>query len=162
MGKFNKAKHGGAAKVKRGSKALASSQPSLTLAERATKGASSAKAFVPVKLNTKNGRRVAKHKMFQAKVNDNLKKRAEEKRGETVFNVLSLTGSLLEAQAEATTPKKAAAPMKPARRNKAKKAIGNREVAQMQAVMMHGAFQANPLGTIKQHLQNTIRPPAAP
>ena len=35
--------------------------------------------------------------------------------------------------------------------------ITNVEIAQFQAVLKHPAFQANPLGTIQDHLENTIK-----
>ena len=35
--------------------------------------------------------------------------------------------------------------------------ITNVEIAQFQAVLAHPAFQANPLGTINDHLENSIK-----
>jgi Ribosome biogenesis protein SLX9 len=45
--------------------------------------------------------------------------------------------------------------------NKARQRLVGPEVAQMTLVLQHPSFQADPFATIRQHLKNTIPPPAA-
>jgi Ribosome biogenesis protein SLX9 len=45
--------------------------------------------------------------------------------------------------------------------NKARQRLVGTEVAQMSLVLQHPSFQADPFATIREHLKNTIPPPAA-
>jgi hypothetical protein len=113
----------------------------------------------PTKLKTKEGRRIARHIQFKAKISDiGLQKmKRDDSTTQSSFTLTSLASSLNSTIDEADLKK--SAPSKPARRNKAKKVAGNKELAQFKAVMGHSAFQANPFETLKQHLSNTIKPP---
>mmetsp|Transcript_65114 Transcript_65114/g.146905 ORF Transcript_65114/g.146905 Transcript_65114/m.146905 type:complete len:172 (+) Transcript_65114:132-647(+) len=106
---------------------------------------------------TKLDKRMAKTQSFQTKVAQAAAQREMEKEG--AFGVLSLS-SALEAGTDGSVghagKNVAVSQSKPVRRNKAKTALAVKEVAQMSAVIAHGAFQANPLGTIREHLSNTV------
>ena len=68
----------------------------------------------------------------------------------------SLTEALKEDFQAGGAAKKRAPDVKKVRRNKAKKSVGLLEVEQMARVMGHGAFQATPISTIREHLENSF------
>ena len=82
---------------------------------------------------------------------------AAAKRGEQSFDVLALRAALGSSM-KGSGPSKESQQPKPVRKNKAKKNTAAREVAQLNAVLSHSVFQANPIETIKEHLQNTVKP----
>mmetsp|Transcript_28906 Transcript_28906/g.52327 ORF Transcript_28906/g.52327 Transcript_28906/m.52327 type:complete len:150 (+) Transcript_28906:122-571(+) len=132
-------------------------------AEHAMK-APSTSYVVPIGMNNKKGKRLMKHKAFREVIAQEVAKKElvrKEASGKGTFNVLSLSSALTDGALP--KPKKNVGgsnnvQMSKPRKNKAKKSVGTRELAQFQAVLAHGAFQANPLATLKEHLTNTCRP----
>ncbi len=148
MGRQQKSKMGGAAK-------RVPARVKLAKGPSASPLAAMTKVAVPMKMNTKDGRRVARHIQFRAKISE-LKKQREPAKSES-FGLLSLSDALDAAEAApGSTKKKAFVAPKQVRGNKSKKSVGAKEINQMRAVMGHSVFQSNPLATIKLHLTNTI------
>jgi hypothetical protein len=140
-----KIKHGGAAKVAR---------------KLATKTPGSANVVAPTKAaSNKKNVRMVKRLNFMNKVDTAVKEKLAAKRGDASFNVLSLGGALEDVPSQGKASKKdAAKPAASVRKNKAKKNLQLKEIQQFKAVLAHGAFQANPFATIREHLTNTVKP----
>ena len=139
-----KTKHGGAAKVNR------------KLAVKAPDNDAVVAPPQRVAANKKNVRMV-KRLNFKKKVDTAIMEKSIAKRAQSSLSVLALEGALDDTSSHSETLMKG--PPKPAasiRKNKAKKNLQHKEVQQFQAVLAHGAFQANPFATIKEHLTNTV------
>ena len=113
----------------------------------------------------KREKRIMKHKHFQGIIAKEIAKKGSKKgpKGASgVFDILSLGDALGDTGSGPASTKTAAAftgggNNRP-RKNKAKKAVAARELQQMSAVLAHAAFQADPLATTRQHLNNTVKP----
>lgn len=104
-------------------------------------------------------KRMMKKQMFQDKLTKLSHESSAKKSG--TFNILSLSNALEDTSSSTSTSTKAAGRQsldnRPVKRNKAKRAVFAKEMEQMSQVLKHSAFQANPLGTIREHLNNTVK-----
>jgi len=130
-------------------------------ANKRTAGSSPAKEKVHKKdLNQKLSRgqlkRLEKRQRFLKKekmILASLKLRHKEDQAKRIDGV----DALKEALSEVKTAKEEPIKIPPPTTNKAKRSLVQKETAQLNLVLQHPQFQADPITTMKEHLENTIQ-----
>ncbi|KAJ1963458.1 hypothetical protein GGI12_002043 [Dipsacomyces acuminosporus] len=130
---------------------------------------------------TKKGKRVDRHKKWMEKMNaaqatkkkQNLKSGRATNKSALIRGMSGIQSSLKEIQVEQMAQDLLSLPKPTAKDSgmvssngsslksrKAKNRVAAREEKRFNQILDHPAFQANPLATIRQHLQNTLSAPA--
>lgn len=117
----------------------------------------------PSKLSRGQRKRQAKRDQYlqrEKMILSSLTLKRQEEQKKRIDGMDALRKALLETEATTTTTS-ATAPSKAntvnlLKSNKSRTKLVAKEVTQMNLVMQHPAFQADPFATIRQHLQNTL------
>jgi hypothetical protein len=134
-------------------------------AKRPTKNVGSSSIILEKSLSSTRGKKVDKRlmkkQMFQDKLSKLEGQTSQGSKGTSgAFSILSLSTALNEESNNASSSEKKSGSQvhdnRPVKRNKAKRAVFAKEMAQMSQVLAHKSFQANPLATIREHLNNTV------
>lgn len=132
--------------------------------EKSKRTSKTAETNVVIQKVSSKGKKIDKRLMKKAIFHEKLaqlesQSSASGKKSGT-FNVLSLSNALGDSSSTSTSKSKKGSQSldnRPVKRNKAKRAVFAKEMEQMSAVLQHNAFKSNPIGTIREHLNNTVQ-----
>lgn len=131
--------------------------------EKSKRTTKTAETNVVIEKVSSKGKKIDKRLLKKANFHDKLAKLENQSAGgqksSGTFNILSLSNALDDSTPASSKPKKGTQSLdnRPVKRNKAKRAVFAKEMEQMSAVLGHSAFKSNPLGTIREHLNNTVK-----